>query len=179
MDTNIANIVKALAYNENGGKPSLSKTKSGPTGEMKSLFQYTPDTWKIYSKQASGQDNLPLTPENESQVTYQKVGQWTKDGYTPEQIFSMWNAGEQRPDAYKQNFRGVNKKYGVAYDTPAYVKNAMAHLKQFESEGQNPSTQEAVVSSMNTGLVPTQKPKPTPAPQAGLMTPQMKQARQV
>lgn len=183
IDPKVANIVKALAYVENGGKPTAPK--AGKTGELKSTFQYKPDTWDIYSTQVSGKKGLPLTPENEAAVTYAKVDNWLKEGRIPEQIYSMWNAGEQRPDAYKQNFKGVNKKYGVAYDTPKYVEKAMSYLKQFEGEGGDaggaPQAM-AVSQPANTGMMaqPKSVAMETRAPKSeGLITPQMKQARQV
>jgi len=125
-------ITKAIGYAENGGEPK--EIKAGKTGEMKSIFQYTPDTWKLYSKQVFGEDNVPLTPDSESYVTHQKVSKWLDAGYSPEQIASMWNAGEQRPDAYKENWKGINKKYGVSYDTPAYAKKVADYTKQFMEE---------------------------------------------
>lgn len=128
IDTKTANLMKAIAYAENGGKPTMPQT--GKTGEMKSIFQYTPDTWKMYSKQASGED-LPMNVENETAVTYAKINKWLEDGFTPEQVSSMWNAGEQRPDAYKQNWKGMNKKYGVPFDTPAYTSKVMNYFKEF------------------------------------------------
>lgn len=140
-------IVKALAYAENNGKPDLKNTQAGKTGETKSIFQFTPDTWKIYSKQILGKDNEPINNENEAVVVHGKVDNWLKQGYTTEQIASMWNAGEQRPDAYKQGVKGVNKKYGVAYDTPGYAKKVADYAKQFElNQG---------VSTSETGNPPT------------------------
>lgn len=121
-------ITKALAYAENGGKPG--KPVAGKTGEMKSIFQFTPDTWKLYSKQIAGKE-LPLTSENEAFVVNGKVQKWLDDGHTVEEIASMWNAGEQRPDAYKQNWKGINKKYGVAYDTPAYASKVKSYHDSF------------------------------------------------
>lgn len=168
MDQDVAKIVKALAYAENGGSPNISSPSAGKTGEMKSIFQFTPDTWKLYAKQASGQDNLPMTPENEAMVVYHKVSDWKQKGYTPEQIASMWNAGEQRPDAYKQNWKGVNKKYGVAYDTPAYVNKVTNYMKQFDSQPQvmtnnqtknsTPSISSNIKMPENKGLLPNLKP---------------------
>lgn len=125
-------VFKALAYTENGGKPG--EPKAGKTGEMKSTFQFTPDTWKLYSKQVAGQE-LPLTPEHEAYVVHKKVSDWLAQGYAPQQIASMWNAGERRPNAYKEGHRGINKKYGVAFDTPAYVSK----FDKFLGEFSNPS----------------------------------------
>ncbi len=101
----VGNLVKALVYTENGGHPSVGGEKAGGSGEMKSLWQYMPDTWKVYSRQVTGKDDIPLTPENEAAVTYGKVNGWynqlVKDGVPedeiPLKIGSMWNAGEHRP----------------------------------------------------------------------------------
>ena len=82
-------IVKALAYTENGGAPDISNLSAGQSGEEKSIFQFMPDTWKIYAKQVFGDPNTPLTPENESVVTYQKVNNWLNEGYSVKQIASM------------------------------------------------------------------------------------------
>lgn len=189
----IANIVKGLAYTENGGKPT--QPKAGKTGEMKSIFQFTHDTWKIYSKQVSGQADLPLNTENETKVVYAKVGSWydqlKKEGISDEEIplkiASMWNAGEHRPDAYKQNFKGVNKKYGVAYDTPAYAKKVLGYVKQFQREGiQSDPIQsgklpvaQAPINSPMMSTAPQNAQQAPPQATPGLLSPQMKQVRQV
>lgn len=125
-------ITKGLAYAENGGKPNFNAPQAGKSGEMKSIFQFTPDTWKGYSKEILGKDNVPLNNETESYVVHQKVSKWVDEGYSPEQIASMWNAGPGRPDAYKQNWRGTNK-YGVDYDTPKYAQKVLTYTKQFYS----------------------------------------------
>lgn len=141
MDTNkVVALTKAIAYNENGGKPTVAK--EGKSGEMKSIFQYTPDTWKNYSTQMSGQE-LPMTPDNETAVTMKKVKDWLEKGYTEQQILSMWNAGIGEPDAYSGKFsdgtpsNGKNK-YGVDYDVKGYVDNGMKHFESFQKEGQAP-----------------------------------------
>lgn len=137
MDKQTAfNIAKAIGYAENGGKPNIKKPKAGKTGEMASIFQYTPNTWKAYSKQILGKE-VPMTPDAETEVTQGKVQQWLDKGMTPEQIFSSWNAGTGEPDAYTGKFsdgspsKGINKKYGVQYDVPGYVNKAMKYYKEF------------------------------------------------
>lgn len=187
IDPKIADIVKALAYTENGGKPS--QPKAGKTGEMKSIFQYTPDTWKIYSKQVSGKDGLPLNTENESAVTYAKVSGWyqnlksegVSDNEIPLKIASMWNAGEHKPDAYKQNWKGTNKKYGVAYDTPAYAKKVADYVKQFKKEQPDVAESGSPVAMSSPATTPGIIPNQPPSTQknTGLIPPAMKEARQV
>ena len=164
MDKNIATILKSIAYTENGGKVDVSNPKSGKTGEMKSIFQYTPDTWKAESKQYSGQDNLPMTPENESLVAYHKIGDQLQKGLTPQQIFSSWNAGPGEPNAYSGKFsnghpsKGVNAKYGVPFDVPGYVNKAMSYYDKFQKSGDATSkieTEQPKQPNQNSGLVQT------------------------
>lgn len=142
-------ILKALAYTENGGKPGQSK--AGKSGEMKSIFQFLPSTWALYSKQTLGQE-VPLTPESEMEVVHKKVSDWLDHGFTREQIASMWNAGERKPDAYKQGHKGTNK-FGVNYDTPSYAKKVATYAKQFEKEpgpGEEQQMPETAISTLPT-----------------------------
>ncbi len=125
-------ITKGLAYQENGGKLDLNNTSSGKSGEMKSIFQFTPDTWKMYSKEVYGHD-VPLNNDTETYAVKQKVRKWIDEGKNTSQIASMWNAGESKPDAYKQNWKGINK-YGVSYDTPKYASGVLKYAKQFYQE---------------------------------------------
>lgn len=124
-------ITKAIAYAENGGKPNLANPSAGASGEMKSIYQFTPATWKGYAKEIAGDENLPLTNETESYIVHEKVKKWVEKGYNTEQIASMWNAGPGRPNAYKENWKGTNK-YGVKYDTPAYAKRVSDYATTFE-----------------------------------------------
>lgn len=132
-------ITKAIAYNENGGKPDITNPSAGKSGELKSIFQYTPDTWKAVAGKYLGNSNAPLTADNETVATSARVSDWLKAGYTPEQIFSMWNAGPGEPDAYSGKFSdgssssGTNK-FGVKYNVSSYVDNGMKYLSEFEPE---------------------------------------------
>lgn len=149
-------IAKAIAYAENGGKPKLNALKAGKTGELKSIFQFMPKTWENYSKQTFGKV-VPLTHEAESEVVLKKVNQWLDKGYNESQIASMWNAGEGRPDAYKQNWKGVNSK-GVAYDTPAYAKKVASYTRQFETQlNTNPNLKDVTSGLAGLPETPVQK----------------------
>lgn len=140
-----AAITKAIAYNEQGGKPSLDNPAQGKSGEMKSIFQYTPATWKHVSQQVYGKE-VPMTADTETYATLERVKGWLDKGYKPSQIFSMWNAGEGEPDAYTGKFgsntgthragepsSGVNS-YGVKYDVASYTKRGLEHAKRFYVE---------------------------------------------
>jgi len=133
-------ITKALAYAENGGKPDIDNPRKGKTGELKSIYQFTPSTWKLYAKEVMGDENSPLTADNETYVVNEKVKKWVNQGYTSRQIASMWNAGEKEKDAYTGKFSngqpstGVNKKYGVKFDVPSYASKVQDYSKEFYSE---------------------------------------------
>ena len=125
--TTAKQLAAAIKRAESGGNYS----SGGGSGES-GAYQYRPDTWEQYTKEYTtdvlgAPQSLTMTPENQDKVTEYKIQKWLDAGYTPQQIASMWNAGEGRPDAYAQNFRGVND-FGVKYDTPAYVERVMRFL---------------------------------------------------
>lgn len=138
-------VVKGIAYAENGGKPNLANLSAGKTGEMKSIFQYTPNTWKTDSEKYLGKDT-PISPDAETYVMRKKVTELMNKGYTARQIASMHNAGTGEPNAYTGKFSdgtpsvGVNKKYGVKFDVPSYANKVLAYSKQFY--GENGKTQQ-------------------------------------
>lgn len=185
-------IVKAIGYTENGGKPDPTKTRAGKTGEMKSVFQFTPDTWKNYSKQVFGKET-PLTPDAETYVVHQKVTKWLEQGYTPKQIASIWNAGPGEPNAYTGKFsdgspsRGVNKKYGVKFDVPSYADKVDKYVSEFtrptplgETAGSTPATVDkdpidTIVALMKKGS--SVKPETAQAPKQGLIQQSLSQAQ--
>ena len=146
QDSNIpvasALITRALGYTENGGAPNLSNPSSGKTGEMKSIFQYEPATWKADAQKFLGDANAQLTPDNETKVAQSQVTEWLQKGYKVPQIASMWNAGVGEPDAYTGKFsdgsssQGTNKEYGVKYDVPGYANKVTNYVKQFMQEAQ-------------------------------------------
>lgn len=168
-------IVKALGYAENGGKPNLNNLQAGKTGELKSIFQFTPDTWKNYAQQELGDANAELTPDNETFVVSKRVEKWIDEGKTARQIASIWNAGQGEPDAYTGKFSngnpsvGINKKYGVKFDVPSYANKVLNYSKQFYEEGQSqpqqpqksPETQKALQSVLST-VKNTQTKQPQP-----------------
>ncbi len=137
---------KAIALQENGGTWPTNPT-AGKSGEAKSIYQFTPATWRNYAGEILGNPNAPITPDNETAVVAKKVRKWLDQDYTPLQIASMWNAGQGEPNAYTGKFSngkssvGVNQKYNVPYDVPTYAKNVEKYTidayKKYTS--QNPS----------------------------------------
>ena len=160
LNPQAASIVKAIAYTENGGKLDLKNPSAGQTGEMKSVFQFEPGTWKAYAKQISGDENLPMTPENESLVTYSKVNEWLNKGYDVKQIASMWNAGPGESDAYTGSFSdgspstGTNKKYGVKYDVPGYADKVAKYAEEFSAKFPQQDGQSQTANQTNPSTTP-------------------------
>jgi hypothetical protein len=154
-------ITKALATQENGGKIPLNHPVAGKSGEMKSIFQFDPSTWDSYSQQVFGKQ-MPLNNDTETYVVKHKVLGWLDEGKNTSQIASMWNAGEGRPNAYKENWVGVHTNPDgtkVPYDTPTYAKNVVNYAKQFYAQkSQQPTQSQTAVplASSNNGLLGSQ-----------------------
>lgn len=80
-----------------------------------------PSTWRMYSQEVYGKV-VEKTPAREHYVVVTLFDRWLKEGKTEAQLALRWNAG-----GAKQCSSGVNK-YGVAYDSCAYVKKVLARL---------------------------------------------------
>jgi len=149
-------VTKSLGYTENNGKPNLDRLQAGKTGELKSIFQYLPETWKDYSKQVA-KKVLPNNPDNEVFVTKGMVRKWLEQGMTPEQIASKWNSND--PDAYKGTFttgyrkgapaRGRSSKNPkVMFDVPKYVANFQNHFKALSQEMKTQSAHQEMAQNV-------------------------------
>lgn len=147
LDQQALALTKAIRQHESGGDFTI-KGKSGESG----AYQFTAPTWKSYAKEILGDENAEMTPQNQNKVAYTKVKQWKDSGKNVGQIASMWNAGEGRPNAYKENYSGTNK-YGVHYDTPAYAKAVAEYYQQFKQGGGTNSTQRPQGQSSAGGYV--------------------------
>ncbi len=163
-----ASITKAIAYTENGGAPNIQNPTAGKSGEMKSIFQYTPNTWHAVAAKYLGDANTPLTPDAETTATVRRVGDWLDKGYNTSQIASMWNAGEGRPNAYKENWKGTNS-YGVQYDTPKYASTVLKYAKQFYAD--NSTSAVANAAGSNTSPQPQNGTVETSTPSSTVSTP--------
>lgn len=173
-------IVKALGYTENGGAPKVSNTKAGKSGELKSIFQFEPDTWKEDAGKILGDPNAPLTPDNETYVVQQEVSKWLSEGKNIKQIASMWNAGEGEQDAYTGEFSdgssstGTNKE-GINYNVPEYADKVENYTKQFLLDKSMPNSEQSVAQQSQSPT--SQTPSNTSANSQGV-NPQSQQLLQ-
>ena len=112
MDLEAKALALAIRQVESGGV-----AKTGASGELRSLYQFMPSTWKTLAKKHLGSEDANLTRENENRVAYNEIVYYKKQGKTPAEIASIWNSGKP---TWKGNV-GINKQ-GVRFDTPAYVR---------------------------------------------------------
>lgn len=124
-DQQALNLTKAMRKAETGSSTDPYNTK-GASGES-GAYQFMPKTWSAWSKQYLGQENAPMTVENQNKVAYSRVKERKDAGLSPAQIASEWNSGD--PDAYKAGKKGVNSQ-GVAYDVPAHVKKVSDYYRE-------------------------------------------------
>lgn len=128
LDPTIFALTKAIKYSETGGGNTYTAT--GQSGEF-GAYQFMPSTYKLYAKKYLGDENAQPSMENQNKIAYSFVKEKKESGFNPAQIASMWNAGEGRPNAYRENWRGTNSK-GVSYDTPAYAAKVSKYYQQFK-----------------------------------------------
>lgn len=115
MALNISNVIAQI---ETGG--TLDCSLVGGSGE-KGCHQFTQATWEAYSKEIFGSIK-EQTPENSEYVAEQKIYKWLISGYSEKDIFLTWNQGN------KGNCKSGVNKFGVKYDSCAYVEKALKLL---------------------------------------------------
>jgi hypothetical protein len=122
---NITDVIKSIESNNNY---NVGQGKSGESG----AYQFMPATWDQYSSEYANSvleisaRTLPMTPENQDAVAKYKIQQWLDAGNSPEQIFAMWNAGENVGTKWK-GMSGTNSR-GVEFDVPGYVSKSISAL---------------------------------------------------
>jgi hypothetical protein len=148
IDTTVINLAKAIRDKESGGDYGAV----GDVGTSTGAFQFQPDTWKQYAGDILGDQNAPMTKQNQNAVTYGKLKQFKDRGMNAAQSAAAWNAGEGRAlDGSWTTHVGQTHINGtvVKYNTPQYVKDVMERYQQYKngfvtnpSDQQTPSTSE-------------------------------------
>jgi len=169
LDPTIVNFAKSIKRAETGQGDTYNH--KGDSGEF-GAYQFMPDTYKAYAKKYVGDENAPPTKENQNKIAYSFIKEKKDAGFNPAQIASMWNAGEGKPNAYKENWRGVNE-HGVKYDTPAYVQRVSQYYEEMKGKTAQVSSPTQNVSQETSqpegGATFASKPDDT-ALEAGLKT---------
>jgi hypothetical protein len=152
LDNDVVNLAKAIRQKESGGRFD-ARGASGEAG----AYQFTKPTWQKSAQKYIGNANAPLTPENQNKVAYSQIKEWKDQGYNPGQIASMWNSGKPDPTGNV----GVNK-FGVKYDTPAYVQGVYSEYQKLKGmqpqqpQQQMPQPQGAMAKATAPQVAPQQ-----------------------
>lgn len=135
VDRDALNLARSIGIAESGGGGKPNYNAKGDKGTSWGAYQFQPGVFEARA-QTYGLNPSDRSPENQDKVQYA----WTKaqkdKGYQPWEIASMHNAGEGRPDAWK-NHKGFNQKLGVSYDTPAYVSKVKQSYLQMQQQSQS------------------------------------------
>lgn len=131
-------LTKAIGRSES---PSGSYSASGDDSTSTGRYQIQNSNWKPWAKEYLGDENAPMTEENQNKLAYTRVKSLLDKGYTQSQVASIWNHGS--PD-----YKGVvgDKKYPdgkvIHYDVPSYVSGVQKQYLQAQNEikkGYNPT----------------------------------------
>jgi len=109
--------------------------EAGATGELKSRYQWLPETWKKISGEylmslgeKKAQKSLAVTTENEEKVARWKIGQLLNKGFNAADIAMIWNTSLGR--AEKPLVRQGKTDTGVPYDSVAYKNAVLSNLRR-------------------------------------------------
>ena len=139
LDPQVVNLAKAIRTVESNNNFTV-RSKDGSYG----AYQFIKPTWDATSKKYGvNAEWEKATPQQQNEVAYKQIADWKKKGYNVGQIASMWNAGEGKPDAYKEGLKGTNKD-GVAYDVSAYAKKVAENYQKLKAQTTSTTTQEEI-----------------------------------
>lgn len=133
-------LTKSLKRSETPGS-SDPYNQSGDNGTSTGAYQIQNKYWKPWAKQYLGDENAPMTEENQNKLAYTRVKSLLDAGNSQSQVASIWNHGS--PD-----YQGVvgDKVYPdgakIHYDVPAYVDKVQRNYQKIQSEiqkGFNPT----------------------------------------
>lgn len=166
IDEKALNLAKAIKKAETGDSPDAYQ-QHGASGEF-GAYQFMPDTYKDYAKRYLGNANADPSVENQNKIAYSFVKEKKDAGFTPAQIASMWNAGEKKPNAYREGWVGTNDQ-GVQYDTPGYVSRVSQ--RYLELTGGTPTAQAGGYVTPPEVAPPLESPEAAPEePKKGLLS---------
>lgn len=146
-DPSVIALSKAIFQHESGGDFNAV----GDAGTSHGAGQWQPATWKAQAKTILGDENAPMTPENQKAVIQGSIAIDKANGLNPAQIAAKWNSGS--PDGW-ENKIGKTTINGqqISYNVPAYVKSVTDLYQQYKN-GSAPAT------TGTSQVQPTQQPQ--------------------
>lgn len=134
-DPDVIALSKAIFQRESGGNFNAV----GDAGTSHGAGQWQPGTWKAQAKDVLGDENAPMTPQNQKAVIQVTVAKRKAAGLNPAQIAAEWNSGRSTGWENHVGTTTINGQQ-IHYDTPRYVKDVTDLYHQYKgSQGYNPT----------------------------------------
>lgn len=129
-DPDVINLSKAIFQRESGGDFNAV----GDAGTSHGAGQWQPGTWKQQAKNVLGDENAPMTPDNQKAVIQVTVAQRKAAGLNPAQIAAEWNSGKSQGWENHVGTTTINGQQ-IHYDTPKYVKDVTELYQSYKGQG--------------------------------------------
>lgn len=138
-DPDVIALSKAIVQRESKGNPNAV----GDAGTSHGLGQWQAATWKSQAKDVLGDENAPMTPDNQKAVIQVTVAKRKAAGLNPAQIAAEWNSGHADGWENKIGTTTINGQQ-IHYDVPKYVKDVTDLYQQYKGQsgsqgGYNPT----------------------------------------
>lgn len=127
LDAGVVNLARAIRQQESSGNYNAV----GDAGTSHGAYQWQPGNFQS-AAQKYGLNPNDFSPINQDKVAYHQILDYKNQGYTPEQIASLWNSGKPDPTG-NVGTTTINGQQ-VHYDTPGYVNNVMNYFQQYKSQ---------------------------------------------
>lgn len=129
-DPDVIALTKAIFQHESGGDYNAV----GDAGTSHGAGQWQPATWKGEAKDILGDENAPMSKDNQRAVAQASIAKDKAAGLNPAQIAAKWNSGS--PDGW-ENKIGTTTINGqqIKYNVPQYVKSVTDLYQQYKGQG--------------------------------------------
>lgn len=106
LDPKVVKVMKAIRHVESGGDFEAV----GDNGQSHGAYQWNKDNYKNAAKTILGNENAPMTKENQNKVAYTQMKKYKDEGKDPEEIAALWNGAHKDTSTGKYTYN--NPEYG-------------------------------------------------------------------
>lgn len=148
INTQAKNLTKAIFQHESG----TNYNAKGDAGTSSGAGQWQAATWKGQAKDVLGDENAPMTPENQSVVAQGTIRKLIKQGKNAADIAAIWNSGSDKDWQDKVGTTTINGQQ-IKYNVPKYVKDVtdLYHTYKGQPSDQTQSNGSATQSPTSPG----------------------------
>ncbi len=138
------NFTKAVFQHESG----TNYDATGDAGTSKGAGQWQGGTWKEQAKNVLGDENAPMTPDNQSVVAQGTFRHWFTPkekgglGLDAAQAAAKWNSGSEHGWENKVGTTTINGQQ-IKYNVPQYVKSVTELYQGYKTQGGVPTAEAA------------------------------------